>query len=81
MYFIPDNFTFKGSGAGGELDILTGAFERYRKFIVPVTLKSPRKSPMVGDNVAEMLEVEVSSSDESLGLETDESCKSLVDGI
>ena len=71
VYAISENFAFQG---GGELSTLTAAFERYRKFISPITLKAP----LVGVNVTalEMLNVYVASADETLGLETDESCKS-----
>ena len=74
VYAISENFAFQGSGGGGELSTLTAAFERYRKFISPTTLKAPP----VGVNVTalEMLMVYVASADETLGLETDESCKS-----
>ena len=74
IYAISENFAFQGSGGGGELSTLMAAFERYRKFISPITLKAP----LVGVNVTalEMLIVYVASADETLGLETDESCKS-----
>ena len=74
VYTIANNFNLEGLGPGGELPTLTAAFERYRKFISPVTFKAP----MISTNVTslEMLMVEVSSADETLGLETDESCES-----
>ena len=78
VYAISENFAFQGSGGGGELDTLTAAFERYRKFISPTTLKRALKAPLVGVNVTDlnMLMVYVASADETLGLETDESCES-----
>ena len=73
VYAISENFAFQGTGAGGELSTLTAAFERYRKFISPTTLKAPAVS--VNVTALEMLMVDVASADETLGLETDESCE------
>lgn len=74
VYAISENFVFQGSGPGGELPTLTAAFEHYRKYISPSTLKASS----LGANVTtlEMLVVEVASSNVTLGLETDESCES-----
>ena len=74
IYAISVNFAFQGAGPGGELSTLTGAFERYRKFISPSTLKAPAVDTNV--TTLEGLMVDVLSADETLGLETDESCKS-----
>ena len=76
VYAVSDNFDFQGTGAGGELATLTGAFERYRKFISPATLKTPAMDMNV--TALNMLVVDVASADETLGLETDESCESRV---
>ena len=76
MYSISKDFTFQGTGAGGELPIVTGAFERYRKFVTPSTsIKSTRN---VYAMALEKLVVDVATADETLGLETDESCESRV---
>ena len=74
IYAISVDFALQGTGPGRELSTLTAAFERYRKFISPTTLKAPA----VGANgtTLEGLTVDVLSADETLGLETDESCKS-----
>ena len=76
VYSISEDFTFKGTGAGGELPIVTGAFERYRKFITPST--SVKSAGNVDAMALEMLVVDVATGDETLGLETDESCESRV---
>ena len=73
MYSISEAFTFQGTGAGGELPIVTGAFERYRKFVTPSTFK---KSENVDAMTLEKLVVDVATADETLDLETDESCES-----
>ena len=76
MYSISKDFMFQGTGAGGELPIVTGAFERYRKFVTPSTsVKSTRN---VNAMALEMLVVDVATADETLDLETDESCESRV---
>lgn len=75
VYTITENFNFQGAGAGGELPTLTGAFERYRKFVSPSALKVSTVS--ANTMVLESLMVEVASADETLGLDTDESCESL----
>lgn len=72
FYTVSETFTFQGTGDGGELATLTAAFERYRPFVSPDTLKTHK----LGDNAAlEMLVVDVASADETLNLETDESCE------
>ncbi|XP_065887679.1 beta-hexosaminidase subunit beta-like [Dysidea avara] len=74
QYGIDDaTFTFQGSGQGGELPTLTSAFERYRPFIVPDTMKAKNPNVKLGVDMLEMLEVNVVSNDETLALETDES--------
>ena len=70
IYTIDYDFTFQGSGAGGELPTLTSAFERYRKFVSPTTLQASGNVTSL-----ETLIVDVLSADESLGLDTDESCE------
>ena len=76
QYGIDDaTFTFQGSGQGGELPTLTSAFERYRPFIVPDTMKAKNPNVKLGVDMLEMLEVNVVSNDETLALETDESCE------
>ena len=65
------SFIFQGSGQGGELPTLTSAFERYRVFIFP----DSTKERSFGVDMLQMVEVNVVSNDETLGLETDESCE------
>ena len=78
QYGIDDvSFTIRGSGQGGELPTLTSAFERYRPFIVPDTMKAKNPNVKLGVGMLEMLEVNVVSNDETLALETDESCEYL----
>ena len=76
VYSIAEDFSFKGTGAGGELPIVTGAFERYRKFVTPSI--SIKLTGNVDAMALEMLVVDVATADETLGLETDESCESHV---
>ena len=74
VYAVSDSFNFQGTGAGGELATLTAAFERYRTFISPASLKTPAVD--VNVTALNTLTVDVASADETLGLETDESCES-----
>ena len=65
-----------GSGAGGESDILKNAFERYIQLIfdTPVPFY-PSGSGGSSAGVLHNVTVAVKSSDETLGPDTDESCK------
>ena len=75
-----ETFDFAGFGPGGELGPLTLAFERYRKVIFdsPLIAKRNTDATKLADGELRVLSVEVTSSDETLGLETDESCEWLL---
>jgi len=76
QYGLDDaSFTFQGNGQGGQLPTLTSAFERYRLLIFPDTMKPKSSNVKLGDGMVQMLEVNVASNDETLALETDESCE------
>ena len=78
VYTLTEAFAFQGTGHGGNLPALMAAFERYRQFITPSTVfKTPTSTLTVSANVTtlETLVVEVSSADDTLDLETDESCE------
>ena len=72
----PSKFAFTANGAGGSSDILKEAFQRYMDLI----FKSPTPFyPSVASATPSKelsgLAVTVSSNDETLGLDTDETCK------
>ena len=76
QYGLDDaTFTFQGSGQGGELTTLTSSFERYRSLIFPDTTKARSRNDKLDVDMLQMLEVYVVSNDETLALETDESCE------
>ena len=72
-----ETFDFAGFGPGGELGPLTLAFERYRKviFTSPLNVKRKTNVTKLSEGELRVLSVEVASSDETLELETDESCE------
>ena len=74
--FSPSTFHFLGKGAGGNSDLLKDAFDRYVELIfeTPVPFyPSANVSSYAG--VVESLVVEVLSDDETLGPDTNETCK------
>jgi len=76
QYGLDDaSFTFQGNGQGGQLPTLTSAFERYRLLMFPDIMKVKSRNVKLGDGMVRMLEVNVASNDETLALETDESCE------
>ena len=78
----PESFQFLAIGAGADSDIVKDAFSRYSKilFTTPVPFV-PTGATQASDGVLASLNVVVNSADETLGQDTDESCKILTEYI
>ena len=76
----PESFQFLASGAGADSDIVKDGFARYSKilFTTPVPFV-PTGATQASDGVLPSLNVVVNSADETLGQDTDESCKILME--
>ena len=75
VYTIDDGFDFLGAGAGANSDILRAAFSRYQDLIFNTpTPFYPSGGSAAATGKLKNLTVTVSSSNESLGLKTNESC-------
>ena len=73
----PETFTFVGTGLGGNSNTLKGAFERYTNLIfqTPAPFFPSGGSSGAGQQELASLVVNVISDDETLGLNTNETCK------
>ena len=72
----PATFSFKGTGAGGNTDIMNDALERYNKLIFESPAPFyPSGASGGGSQLLQALEVRVASADTTLGLNTMENCK------
>ena len=73
----PETFTFVGTGPGGTSDSLKNAFERYTNLIfqTPAPFFPSGGSSGAAQQELTSLEVNVMSDNESLGLNTNETCK------
>ena len=70
------NFMFLGTGQGGSSDVLKDAFERYLKLIFETpTPFYPSGAGGVAVKELSSMEVNVLSADETLGLNTNETCE------
>lgn len=72
----PETFAFTSSGPGGSSDVLKDAFERYTYiiFLTPTPFY-PSGAKGGATQVLPGLQVNVLSSDETLGLKTNETCE------
>lgn len=75
----PESFQFLASGDGADSDIIQDGFARYSKilFTTPVPFV-PTGASLASGGVLPSLKVTVNSADETLGQDTDESCKLLI---
>ena len=72
----PESFQFLASGAGADSDIVKYGFIRYSKMLFDTSIPFvPTGATQASDGVLPSLNVNVQSADESLGQDTNESCK------
>ena len=72
----PKSFQFLASGAGADSDIVKDGFVRYSKMLFDSSIPFvPTGATQASDGVLPSLKINVQSADESLGQDTDESCK------
>ena len=75
-YSLNKTFEFKGAGAGGDSKILAAAFDRYHGLIFNIpTPFYPSGNSSQSSGALGSVTVTVSSDDETLALQTDESCR------
>ena len=78
----PESFQFLAIGAGADSDIVKDGFARYSKILFNTSVPFfPTGATQASDGVLPSLNVVVYSADETLGQDTDESCKILMEYI
>ena len=75
VYIVDKDMSFFSMGPGSDSDILRGAFSRYQKLIFETPAPFyPSGGSEAANGTLTSMTVTVSSNDETLGLNTDESC-------